>query len=556
MSDVNEFERTIASFIAGSQNPLIAEILGAAPPVDWVLPDFLPQGSLIALAGSAGCLSGNTWVKYKRGARSGGRTIVLSELYKKFNNIKSSNPPQWSAGTTYLQSLTESETVFYNQVVGVYESGAKCMVQLDFNDGTSLQATHNHPVMTGNGFVIASELHEGGKVTAKGSMFAHSNGGRDYRQSSRPNRIIVNTRYHPYGAAKTVQCNGVSYMYTRVPRARLVIEAKLNNVSYKDYVGALKHDPAASSRFMYIPTDFEVHHADENTLNDSIDNLEVMTKAQHAQHHNQVRNFRFDYTTTKTVQKITELPAEMTYDVQMTSPANNFCANDVVVHNTGKSYLCYTIGMALATGTPIFDLVPPQPTKVLYFDNENANPDRIQYERWAWNGLGKPSLELLEQNFWRQPFQLGGSDWSNRLESDIKYFKPRVVFIDTASPCFNVQDENDNAEATRIINKLRVCQTAITPTVTMVILKHSKIKAEDTGSGYHTLRGAKAWEGAVDAIVYQIPGAGRPRNDGLRNTRLQPSKTRAFGLRTAIEIYPSWVGENGEKSGLKLERRV
>lgn len=218
----------------------------------------------------------------------------------------------------------------------------------------------------------------------------------------------------------------------------------------------------------------------------------------------------------------------------------------------GKSYLCYTIGMALATGTPIFGLVPPQPVKVLYFDNENANPDRIQYERWAWTGLDKPSLQLLEKNFWRQPFQLGGNDWSHRLEQDITFFKPRVVFIDTASPCFNVQDENDNAEATRIINKLRACQASISPTVTMVVLKHSKIKAEDTGSGYHTLRGAKTWEGSVDAIVYQVPGAGRPRNDGLRNTRLQPSKTRAFGLRSAIEIVPSWVGD---KEGIKLERR-
>lgn len=217
----------------------------------------------------------------------------------------------------------------------------------------------------------------------------------------------------------------------------------------------------------------------------------------------------------------------------------------------GKSYLCYTLGIALATGIPVIGYKPDRAYRVLYFDQENSHPDRIQYERWAWNGLGQPSLELLCKNFWCSPFILGSSAWYTAAKAAVDYHKPEIIFIDTATPACGIEDENDNGEASRAVERIRALQNATNPAASCIVLKHAKVRAEGDGAGVYTLRGAKAWEGQVDGIIYHVRGEGRPRKDGLNNTKLQPGKTRAFGLREALTIEPKWLAD---RSGITLDR--
>jgi RecA-family ATPase len=212
----------------------------------------------------------------------------------------------------------------------------------------------------------------------------------------------------------------------------------------------------------------------------------------------------------------------------------------------GKSYLFYTIGLALAAGIPVLGMTPRRPSRILYFDEENSGPDRIQYERWAWNGLGQPNLDLLAENFWCSSFTLGGNDWDQKAEAEILLRRPNLFIIDTTTPACHIEDENDNGEASRVIQKIRRLQGLTDPAATAIVLKHAKLRED--GEGY-TLRGAKSWEGAVDSIVYLTKGRGKPRQDALCNTTLTPSKTRAFGLRHKLHIRPEWVGN---QSGIRL----
>jgi len=214
----------------------------------------------------------------------------------------------------------------------------------------------------------------------------------------------------------------------------------------------------------------------------------------------------------------------------------------------GKSFVAYTLSLALATGTPFLS-IPLEPKRILYFDQENSRPDCTQYLRWAWNGLGQPSLDLLSQNLHIAPFILGSRQWPSVAGAYVNQFQPDLIIFDTTTPAFAIEDENHNGEATRAINGLRSLQGLMSPAPAIIALKHAKVRNE--GGGY-TLRGAKAWEGAVDSVVYQIKTAGRPRLDGLSSTRLEPSKTRAFGLRESIKIDPQWVNE---KAGLRLNRK-
>lgn len=227
---------------------------------------------------------------------------------------------------------------------------------------------------------------------------------------------------------------------------------------------------------------------------------------------------------------------------------------------TGKSFACYTLGLACATATPWLGYAPVRPLRVVYFDQENSRPDRDQYLRWAWHGLGRPSLERIGQNFWVQHFALGASDWAVRAQHAVDAIQPDLIFIDTATPCCAILDENDNGVATQTVNKLRTLMHSVPQTASMVVLKHSRVITEqdlrsdgsqDGQEPRRTIRGAKAWVGMADAVWFHVRAYSGPRADGLANTFIDPSKTRAFGLRHRINISPRWTNN---RDGLILER--
>lgn len=222
----------------------------------------------------------------------------------------------------------------------------------------------------------------------------------------------------------------------------------------------------------------------------------------------------------------------------------------------GKSYLSYTIGLAIAAGVPAFSGIVPgskHPRRVLYFDQENSRQDRDKYLCRSWVGLtaangAEPDLERLRDNFWPVHFHLGGPDWVDRASEWVEFVQPHLIVFDTATPCFDLEDENDNGEATRAIKQIHHVMELTTPKATALVLKHSRVKAERGG---RMIRGAKAWKSAADALIFQVKGRGRPTKGGLTITRMVPDKTRAYGLTQTVYITPRWTDE--KRSGLLLE---
>ena len=140
------------------------------------------------------------------------------------------------------------------------------------------------------------------------------------------------------------------------------------------------------------------------------------------------------------------------------------------------------------------------------------------------------------------------------MRSALRQHQPGLVIVDTCSPAFHIQDENDNAEASRVINELRQMRHEFAhPSMTYLLLKHEKQRDDITHR--RTVRGAKAWLGAVDQTLYHvIPRGARRRKDGLRRTQLEPDKLRAFALRSRLSIEPEW-SETVPK-GLILNARI
>ena len=297
---------------------------------------------LLRFGGYAGCLSGDTVLEYNRGDRVNVRPIALRDLYLKFNGLRGAGrgaAQQWDTSVpTFLHSLWPDGTVSRNRILNVFESGVKTVVRIDFNDGRHLVLTEDHPIATPTGEFVEAGSLEVGEARA-GSRLHEGAEGDGRRLDLRPPRIIVNTKYHPRGAAKTTVCRCIAYEYKRVPRAQLVIEADLNGIPYEKFLHILKNDEISAAKLKYLPEGMDVHHLDEDTLNDTINNLHVVPHAEHARLHSQEGNLDLEYTREIAVIAVTKAGELMTYDIQMQAPANNFAANGIFVHNTGKSTL-------------------------------------------------------------------------------------------------------------------------------------------------------------------------------------------------------------------------
>jgi hypothetical protein len=216
--------------------------------------------------------------------------------------------------------------------------------------------------------------------------------------------------------------------------------------------------------------------------------------------------------------------------------------------SAGKSFFCYALTMAMATRTPFLGMTPAEPVPILYCDVENSIPDRNGYLRSIWHGLGEPRLDLIDDYFWTSHFELGNPNWDDVLSAAIRTYQPALFVVDMATSAFRIQDENDNAEASRIINRLRCLQNLVAPTATGIILRHANTFLVN---GVRTARGAKTWIGSTDATWFFVGEQGGRRKDGLRNTKLEVAKVRAWGLENTLHIKPERLGAKNE-DGIRL----
>lgn len=308
-----------------------------------------PPKGLVAV-GPPGCLAGETQVDYRRGKRNSSRPITLEELYRKFNGIPTGTRGWDVTLPTYLHSLMPDGTIAYNRIIAVVEAGIKPVLRVEVEDGEPLILTGDHPIARPDGtFTPSGDLTSGDEILRRGSMLAQSSGGR--MLDARPPRVIVNLNYHPYGSLKDTD----HYLYRRVPNARLVVEAHMNDTPLDEFIHILRRNKKLADTLKFLDPSLEVHHVDEDTMNDEISNLMVYSKEEHARIHGKVENLNVEYVLTAKVTDVVVLSESiMTYDVQMDMPANNFVANGTIVHNTGKSLCAKAIAGVL--GVPLVRL--------------------------------------------------------------------------------------------------------------------------------------------------------------------------------------------------------
>lgn len=222
----------------------------------------------------------------------------------------------------------------------------------------------------------------------------------------------------------------------------------------------------------------------------------------------------------------------------------------------GKSSVSYTLAMAVAAGCKALSGIIPagEPRRVLYFDDENSKQDRYKYLRRCYKGLAaangkEPDIGLLMKNFWNVGFALGTANWEETAREFIEEIRPHFIAIDTATPAFDIEDENNNAEGSKAVKAMRRLMAITDPVASSLVMKHAKTRTEK--GQVRTVRGAKVWKDQSDGLLFQVKAnVGRPRRDNLSLTRLIPDKVRAYGLQRPVYITPEWTDD--QRTGLIL----
>jgi RecA/RadA recombinase len=341
---------------------------------------LMPFGRQVEISGPNGCLDGNTFIPYTT-HNSNGKKInhkggTIEHLYNIFNKSKT--------GVYYTTTCMKDDGCFFsNQVAGVVKTGTKTCFEVTTITGYKIEATEDHKFWVGTRFVKLKHLQVGDVV------YVHN--GTRYTPDcsvSKRTRFFVYIKNHPYARRKRISAvvnrntgEKKSYYYSVIPRSRASVEASLNALSLEQYVDRLNSSNYEGMTFLDPNTD--VHHLDEDTTNDDVSNLVVMSPSEHTALHCKDKPNNLRYVAVEdTIKSIKCVGVKSTYDIKMESPFNNYVANGFVVHNSGKSTLCAQIAAETQSKGGI----------VITVDTE----ERIDTEYWTKLGVDVSTILRIQ----------------------------------------------------------------------------------------------------------------------------------------------------------------
>lgn len=304
-----------------------------------------PNGRMIEVFGPESCIAGESHLQYEvwhQGKRINHKGGAIKRLYERFNKdtssgIKQGRHLQNNTGIFYIKSVDTDGRVLRNEVLGVVKTGKKMCYKVETETGEALVSTAEHKYMTYTGFRPLGDLK------ADDYIFVHNNTRVQGRKShaSRPTNCV---KYHPNLPTKIVRDKktGRDYAYFRGQTSRLAYEAFLNDMSFDAYIGLLNTGTKETiDSLTFLPDHIHVHHEDENFKNNDINNLRLVDPTEHGRIHirDRIRNLSFVIVPSRII-SITEVGEIDTYDLKCAYPYNNYIADGIVVHNSGKTTLC------------------------------------------------------------------------------------------------------------------------------------------------------------------------------------------------------------------------
>ena len=419
MHSLNKPDRRVIARANEVTNPYMLRRPTNIMELDIDLGGGFPAGGCSMVSGPDNCIAEGTFVQYET-RRGDGRRVnhkggPVEKLYRRFHRIpeerkgKGNYPREQPKDLLFFApSVDDDRSIFQNRIRDVVCSGPKECFELTTDAGLKIIATADHKFMTPTGYVRLGSLSRGCKV------LVHNRTTRKSQGKVHKRRAEVYVKNHPFiqpskRKIKDRKGRTVTYHYCRTTKARLVVEAWMNALPYEDYVEQLNAG-VNLEQMVCLTSDQIVHHIDEDTTNDALENLAIVTRAIHMGEHWRERKKDFSFTAvTDRVRTITPVGQRMTYDLKMYSPFHNYVANNFVVHNSGKTWLLFKVmaeqqriygdscrlGYAMSEGAFPFDQAINAGVKV-------AVPDDIieQWNDWR-DSRGMPAFTEEEVAFFK-----------------------------------------------------------------------------------------------------------------------------------------------------------
>lgn len=302
------------------------------------------EGGLIE--SQPGCLSGDTVIRFNRCKK--GFKLSIKKAYEHYNHL-GSNYHNWDLTVpTYVRSFNGLD-IKLHEIENIVFSGVREVYTLTLADGKKLKATADHKIMTSRGWVEVKNLNSGDVVMCDTPRAFQKN----EKKVKYVDKEITRIQFHPHARTRKIKNDIIK----RMEYHRLVYEAHINNVNVEEYITSLKTNKEKSATFAFTnPKKTDIHHIDFDHYNNDPLNLVCLLKKHHKSIHkkHQYNNFNQGTPHFIKIESIEPSGKEETYDIICKDPHRNFCANDVVVHNSGKTIACLGFISKIKQPTLIF----------------------------------------------------------------------------------------------------------------------------------------------------------------------------------------------------------
>ena len=289
------------------------------------------EGGLIQA--KPGCISGDTIIRFHRTGR--GFKSSIEKAYTRFHRRDKNKRYNWDKQfPTYVRSYNNN-TIQLHEIEDIVYSGVQLVYELLLDNGYKIKTTAKHLIMTKEGWKETAKLSNLDEVMCD-TPYAKKN---PNRKKKRPDREISGLRYHPFARVRKYK-SATKKDTKRMEYHRAVYEAHINNLSIDEYINIIRTDEVRSKQLQFVNQKiYDIHHIDFNHFNNDPLNLETLTKREHLEKHRELQNANFSQGIPEysKVVSVAQKGEENTYDIICKDPYRNFSANDIIIHNSGKS---------------------------------------------------------------------------------------------------------------------------------------------------------------------------------------------------------------------------
>lgn len=315
---------------------------------------------------SKGCLTGDTKINVytKNGTGYSLKKVRIARLFDLAKN---------ESDRVIVRSLNEhTKEMVYSEAEVVYTGQKQCYL-LTTEDGLSIECSGNHRFYTDEGWVNILKLKEGDEIYAN-AKGATNRRDKNYRSPSADGKEFY-VKYHPVVAYdRRKKCH-------RVREYKLIWEAHANNMSFQEYVDLLNNYDGRA--LTVVPKGYDIHHINGDHHDNRIENLEVLSKAEHGRIHGVYVKPKQYLARKVKIKSVVPTQIKKTYDLACVEGWHNYVANEFITHNTGKTSFFqhllgkHAINQAMKARRDDF-----------YVDIYNANAFVVNDDECTWPGEG------------------------------------------------------------------------------------------------------------------------------------------------------------------------